>query len=314
MKTVKTFVFLFLFIYSVANAQSKSKQLISRTWYTSGNFTADTFRLYPENSKNLSYQINFSPNGRMILVNLKTKQQNSSYFYNIQKSSVAIFYDTKDSIQDLNFYLLKNKKTKGLDLVNFYSMRYKKNKTSDRAPVNKFALTKGKKSVSFDKMDELTVYRMKKGIKHDSIEIISKGTFQEIRSDTLILNVYQYSEHNFYKLYPDTNHYFSETLFDTLIQIKSPINEITKIQAQREKLTTIVNTAAISALSVFFISFPLAITVKSSEYGSTFSQIAAISALSTPLIVSVNMLFSKQTFHITPTKKKKTTWQLNYKK
>lgn len=311
-KTQQLFICL-LFVQSLF-AQNYSNNLGSTTWYCNCNFNTDSLKLVSSNSANYRYRLNFSPDGKVLLFDLSKKTSNTFYSYTLRKSTLKLFYTTKDSLAELNYLIQRNKKTNEFDLGLYYNMRYKKRKASDTPPVNTFTLSRGKKTKSFESMQEITVYRMKKGLKHDSIEVISKGHFLEIRSDTLILNAYQYSEHNFYKNYPDTNHFFSETLFDTLIRIKSPIKEITKIYSQREEFNRGVNIAAITALGVFFVTFPLAITVESSTAGAALGQTAVFAAASIPVIVSLNMLFSKQKFQIIPDEKKKETWRLDYKK
>jgi hypothetical protein len=310
-----TSVCILILIFSrPSQAQNHSTDLREVTWYCNCDFKTDSLAIFPSNTANYRFRLNFSPDGRLLLFDLKSKISNTTFSYTLKKSTLNIFYNSKDSLADLNYLIRKNKETKSFDLSLYYDMRYKKLKASDKPPVGKFTLSKGKKTVTFEKMEEITVYRTKKGLKHDSIEMISKGNFLEIRNDTLVLNAFQFSVHNFYKNYPDTNHYFSESLDDTLIRIKSPINEITKIYSQREEFNRVVNTAAIAALGVFFVSFPLAITIESSEAGSTFGQIAAFSALSIPVIISFNMAFSKRKFQIAPTAKNKEIWRLDYKK
>lgn len=308
-------IFIILFISSgQVSSQKYSKKLLATTWYCNCDFKTDSLELFTTNSAKYRYRLNFSPDGRLLLLDLKNKTSNSTFTYTIGKSTLNLAYNSKDSLADLKYTLRNNKSDKSIEMSMYYDMRYKKSKASDKPPVGEFTLSKGKKHVTIERLEEITVFRTKKGLKHDSIEIISKGTFQEIRNDTLYLKAFQFSEHNFYKRYPDTNHYFSESLEDTLIIIKSPINEITKLISQREKLNRVVNTAAITALGIFFVSFPLALTVESSSAGSVLGQIAAITALSIPVIISVNMIFSKRTLQIAPTTKKKETWRIDYKK
>ncbi len=294
-------------------SQNYAKKIVSSVWYCNCDFKTDSLNLYPANTANYKWRLSFSKDGKLELLDLQKKTSNRSYSYDAKKANLKLFYKTNDSLSAQHYLIKRNKETQSYELKAYYEMRFKKKKANDPPPVNTFTLSKGKKSVGFESMEEITVFRTKKGLKHDSIEIISKGHFMEIRNDTLVLNAYQFSEHNFYKKYPDTNHYFSETLFDTLIRIKTPLKEITKIYSQRDEFNRVVNTAAITALGVFFVSFPLAITVESSELGSTLGQVAAFSALSIPVIVSFNMIFSKRKFQISPTEKHKDTWQLRYK-
>jgi hypothetical protein len=311
---ISSLCILILIFSRPSQAQNYSNTLRETTWYCTCDFRTDSLAIFPSNTANYRFRLNFSTDGRLLLFDLKNKISNTTFSYTIKKSTINIFYNAKDSLADLNYIIRKNKETKSFDLSLYYDMRYKKLKASDKPPVGKFTLSKGKKTVAFEKMEDVTVYRTKKGLKHDSIEIISRGNFLEIRNDTLVLNAFQFSVHNFYKTYPDTNHFYSESLDDTLIRIKSPIKEITKIELQREKFNRVVNTSAIVALGVFFVSFPLAITVESSEAGNIFGQIAAYSAASIPVIITFNMAISKRQFQIAPSVKNKAIWKLDYKK
>ncbi len=253
------------------------------------------------------------PDGRVTLKNLKQNTSSSAYSYSIKNQSIRLFYETKDSLMNLNYSFGRHYNKGDYKLSTFHAMRYKKHKNNDLPPSDHFTLIKGNKKKEFHSLNEITVHRMKKGLKHDSIEYICKGEFLELRADTLLINAYQFSEHNFYKKFPDSLHYFSEFLFDSLIKLKVPVKEITTIYSQRDKFSSLVNGAAFVAMGGFVVSFPLALSVKSEPMNTVFTRTAVFSALSIPVIISFNIIFSKKKFQLAPTLKNKNTWQFESK-
>ena len=305
------FILLFLTLVNCATtAQKLSKKLLTKTWYCSCDFKTDTLVLAETNDQHFDWEASFSPSGKVTLHHLKKNISSSVYSYSLKKQSLRFYYDLKDSLVNLNYTINRMEEDGSYKLKTFYALRYKKRKKDDVPPADHFTLVNGEKKKTFYNLTDITVHRMKKGLKHDSIEYISKGEFLELRSDTLLINSYQFSEHNFYKKYPDEGHYFSEFIYDndSLVKIKIPLKEITKIYSQRDKFNSVINGLAIAALGTFVVSLPVALAVKTDPVNSIFTSSAVYSALSIPVIVSFNIIFSRKMFQVAPTLKNKNTW------
>lgn len=313
MKTPFLILLVFVILSHQAISQSISKTLLTKTWYCSCDFATDSLILSLNNSAKFNWEAKFLPNGKLTLRNLKSNTTNTAYFYSVKNQSIRLFYDHKDSLMNLSYTFGKHINKASYKLNLYHGIRYKKQKPSDIPPSDHFTLARNGKRKTFHSLNEITVHRMKKGLLHDSIEYISKGAFLEMRTDTLVMNTYQFSEHNFYKKFPDTLHYFSDYLFDSVIVIKTPVKEITMIYSQRDKLSSIVNATSFVALGTFVVAFPLALTVKNDPLNTIFTRAVVFSALSIPVIISFNIIFSKKKFKIGSGLKKENTWQFENK-
>lgn len=303
------FFICWLFFIHALSSQPLNKKLQTKTWYCTCDFASDSLVLSDNKTDNTEWEASFTVGGKVNLRHLKENTRITLYSYSFTKRAIRFFYDQKDSLANLNYEISPKRKDGSYLLTSFYKLRYKKKNAGDTPPADYFTLVNGTKKKTVYNLSEITVHRMEKGLKHDSVESVYKGDFLEYGADTLLLNTYQFSKHNFYKHYTDTNHYFSEFLFDSLIQTKIPVNEITKIYAARERFSNLVNGMAIGALGTFIVSLPLALAIKSDPANTVFTHSAVYSALSMPVIVFANIIFSKQKFTISGTDKKKNTWQ-----
>jgi hypothetical protein len=289
------------------HAQRLSKTLQTRTWYCSGDLNSDSLILSEENNRQFDWEARFSPDGKASFRNLRTNATVSHYQYALKKNTLRLYYDRKDSIQNLN-YIVNFAENGNYRLNAFYAMRYKKQGPGDLPPATRFSLRNGKKSRDFHQMEEITVYHTKKGLRNDSVDYVSKGDFLQLHKDTLLLSAYQFSEHHFYRKYTDTLHFISETFYDSLILIRIPVKEIVRIHSVRECFNKTMNALSIGALGTFVVSFPMALAIQKDPANTIFTSAAVYSALSIPFIVSANMIFSRERFELAPSGKKRTLW------
>jgi len=295
-------------------SQKMKKDLVVKTWYCTCNFNTDSLLLSLDNMSQPTSEVKFSSNGKLIVKNIKKRSIDSSFTYHFSKKSLTLKSVLKDSIRILHYAGKKvgEKKTYLLSLK--YYSRYKKKRGDDSVIVNRITLISGKKRKTIKRNDEVTVFSQKRALRNDSIDRAVSGVFAGYIADTLLVDCDQFVEHNFYKKFTDTLHYYVPRLKDTAVRIKIPIKDITGIYGPREPLskvatviTLVTGGIGIASVGGFFIFG------ENTLKGHAFEEIAVVSFLTIPVSFGLNLIFSKQKFRMKTKvgEKKEKIWTLD---
>jgi hypothetical protein len=154
------------------------------------------------------------------------------------------------------------------------------------------------------------VFSQKKALHNDSIDMAVWGRFVGYIKDTIIMDSDQFVEHNFYKKYTDTLHFYAPLLLDTIIRIKIPVKEITGIYCQREPFTTITTGASLLAMAGGLALVATSLILKDSPAAPQYGEVGVGSFLSIPISFGVGIAFSTKKFKLASDQTSKKTWHI----
>jgi len=298
-----------LFILTTLSAQKPEETLVIKTWYANSAFGSENVTLSADNTNSPLYEIKFSVTGKLILKQLKKRTFDTAATYVIKKNELTVNLNYRDSAKIFEYSIKPVSGSKAYQLNLHTSSRYFKSKGDDTI-ITKLILIQGKKRKVIENMQSITVFSKKRALKNDSIDFAIWGQFVGYIADSLIIDCDQYIEHNFYKKYPDTLHYISPELYDTVIRIKVPIREITRIYAQRKGLTSFTNGVTLAALGTGLAFVGGSLIFHDKNFGSNLGAIGVGSLLTIPISFGVGLIFSTQKFYLKPTEKQPEIWKI----
>jgi hypothetical protein len=170
-----------------------------------------------------------------------------------------------------------------------------------------FYFEQGKKWKEVHRYNGLSIYSIKRGVHHDSIEYHSSGDFLAVINDTIILNSDAISEHNFYKKNTDSTHYLLKE-FEREMPVKIPLNEISKVYYSRGMLQDVTIKTTLLSLFTGFIVSPLISIQKNGFNRDRFAAVSGTSMGVMVLSITVAAIFGQKGFLIQATKKNKKVW------
>ena len=297
-------------INSSLKAQSLQKELLSKTWACNCNFNSETFVLSADNKTNSECEAKFSATGKVILHHIKKRRTDSIYTYNIDKNSLTLNCDLKDSVKTLEYVVKKVPEKEAYRLNLKFRSRYVKRRGDDTITMDKITLIKNGQKNTIEREEGITIFSQKKALHNDSIDRAVWGSFVGYVADTILVDSDQFVEHNFYKKYTDTLHYIAPLLLDTIVRIKVPVKEITGIYIQREPFTSYTTGATMLALGSGLLCISASLMTSDKPIGKSFAQIGVISFLTIPISFSLGLIFSKKKFQLVPSTKMKKNWVL----
>ena len=255
-------------------------------------------------------EVKFSKSGKLILVNPLKKKIDSSYTYSLGKTKLSLSYSLKDSALRLNFKLTTIQKRRAYQLTLLSKNTYHKKKGDDTIRLDQFTLLQGNKRRIFVDQQEITVFSQKKALHNDSIDMAVWGRFVGYIKDTILMDSDQFVEHNFYKKYTDTLHFYAPLLLDTIIRIKIPVKEITGIYCQREPFTTITTGASLLAMAGGLALVATSLILKESPAAPQYGEVGVGSFLSIPISFGVGIAFSTKKFKLSTDQSNKKNWHI----
>ncbi|HEY4198502.1 MAG TPA: hypothetical protein VGM63_23340, partial [Mucilaginibacter sp.] len=261
-------------------------------------------------NSNALYEWKFLSNGKLILNQLKKRSLDSSWTYLINKDLLSLTASLKDSVKTFQYTLKKSPEQKAFQLSMKFSSRYVKRRGDDTVIVTKLILSQGKKRKVIESMQSITVFSQKKALHNDSIDFAIWGQFVGYIADTLVIDCDQYIEHNFYKKYPDTLHYITPVLYDTVIRIKVPIKEVTKIYTQREPFTSFTTGATIFALSAGLASAGGSLILHDRPISPHLGEASIITLLTIPVTFGLGLIYSTEKLHLKSDKPDAKLWKV----
>lgn len=309
MKRKLFILILFLSTLKVSFAQKAEETLGLKTWYTSTAFGSEHVSLSTENVTTSLYEIKFSVTGNLILKNLKKKIFDTASTFVIRKNDLTVHLNYKDSARVFEYEVKSAPGGKAYELVLTTSLKYYKRRGDDTI-ISKLVLTQGKKRKVIGSMQSVTVFSKKRALRNDSIDFAIWGQLVGHIADTLIIDCDQYIEHNFYKKHTDSSHYISPELYDTVIRIKVPLKEVTKIYLQRERLTSVTNGLIYAALGGGLVCIGGSLIFHGEGFSSNLGAIGIGSLLTIPFTFGAGLIFSTQKYYLKPNGKRNEVWKV----
>lgn len=306
--------FIFLVCFGFLNsslAQKQNEELQAQTWFYKGNLGDDSLLLKGENSGSPIWELKFLTSGQINLKNLKKNTNDTSYHFNFEKKILTLRLNRKDSVKTISYGIKKSQKEKAYYLKLSQSSIYKKRKGDDTIVMRQLTLVKDKQIRVINFQEDLTIFGQKKGLRHDSVDFAVWGQFVGYISDTILIDSDQFVKHNFYKKYPDSMHYYSPLLFDTVIRIKLPIKEITGIYKEREPFSTVMTRITVSGIGLGLVCMVGSLVSGETHAANVFAQVATASFLTVPVSFGLGLGFSKQKFRLHGGKDPKKLWRID---
>lgn len=293
--------------------QSLKEKIGSGTWYSKQSLGDSVLTLVKERTGS-GQELRLSASGKCILKPSAPSggknKTDSTFQYGFDKKNFSVHFKLKDSVKMFRYELLK---TEGpnLTLRLNYSLSYKYKKGNDTILMPELTFTRGKEIRAVMQGEDITLFAQKKGRLHDSIEFAVWGQFVGYIKDTIIIDSDQFVEHNFYKKYPDTLHYYSPLLIDTIIRMKIPVKYIIGIYKEREPFGMYMTrvTVAGMGLGLGFMVASLA-SSRDIEVGSTYATISTAAFLTVPVSFGIGVAFSKQKFRFSGGKDPAKLWKI----
>ncbi len=267
--------------------------------------------LVSSDSKNKgNCEVKFSKSGKLILVNPLKKKIDSSYTYSFTKNKLSLSYSLKDSALRLHFKLTTIQKRRAYQLALLSKNTYHKKLGDDTIRLDQFSVLQGNKRRIFFNQQELTVFSQKKALHNDSIDMAVWGRFVGYIKDTILMDSDQFVEHNFYKKYTDSLHFYAPLLLDTIIRIKIPVKEITGIYCQREPFTSITTGTSLLAMGGGLVLVAASLILKDSPMASEYAQIGVGSFLTIPISFGLGIAFSTKKYTLSSNQLTKKNWHI----
>lgn len=255
-------------------------------------------------------ELKFSPGGKIILFNPLKKKLDSSFAYTFKKNKLNISYGLKDSALSLQFKISSIQERRAYQLTQESKTTYHRKKGDDTIRLDRFTLVQANKRRIFVDQQEITVFSQKRALHNDSIDMAVWGRFVGYIKDTILMDSDQFVEHNFYKKYTDTLHFYAPLLLDTIVRIKIPVKEITGIYCQREPFTTITTGASLLAMAGGLALVATSLILKDWPAAPQYGEIGVGSFLSIPISFGVGLVFSTKKFRLSKDHPNKKTWQI----
>ncbi|PBQ31249.1 hypothetical protein CNR22_05540 [Sphingobacteriaceae bacterium] len=309
MKKRSSILILFLFTVTAFFAQKAQEALGLKTWYSNVAFGSDNVILSTDNGNNSLYEIRFSVTGKLVLKHLKKKLFDTAATYFVKKNNLTVKLNYKDSSKIFEYKIRRISGNQAYELNLTASSKYFKRKGDDTI-VTKLVLTQGTKRKVIKNMQSVIVFSKKRALKNDSIDFAIWGQLVGYIADTLIIDCDQYIEHNFYKKHPDSLHYISPELYDTVIRIKVPVREVTKIYTQRESFTSVTNGLTYTALGTGLVFIGGSLIFNDKDFGSNLGAIGVVSLLTIPFSFGTGLIFATEKYYLIATEKQSKTWKV----
>ncbi|MBL7933259.1 MAG: hypothetical protein JNL60_15240 [Bacteroidia bacterium] len=290
------FVALFVSFAGLTFGQNLKEKIGSATWYSKQVLGDSMLVLSKDNKTGANLELKLSGTGKCIVkTNGKTKAD-STFQYCFDKKNFSVNYKLKDSVTMYRYEFLKSDAA-NLTLRMNYSFRYKYKKGNDTILMPELTFSRGKDIKTIMQGEDITLFVQKKGRLHDSIELAVWGQFIGFIKDTIIIDSDQFVEHNFYKKYPDSLHYYSPLLIDTIIRMKIPVKYIVGIYKEREPFGMYMTRITVGGMALGLGFMVASLTSgKEIEVGSTFATISTAAFLTVPVSFAIGTIFSKQKF------------------
>lgn len=291
-------------------AQQLSKLMGATTWYSKQQPGDSVVVLQKDVKLGGPREWRLGANERSYFKTSAKSKIDSSYYYSSDKKNLSFYFKLKDSVK-LFRYELHKKSGQSLSLRLNYSFIYRYKKGNDTVVMPELTVSRGKQIKTILSGEDITVFVQKRGRRNDSIDMAIWGQFVGLVKDTILVDSDQFVEHNFYKKYTDSLHYYSPLLIDTIIRMKIPIKYITGIYKEREPFGMYMTRTTIAGMSVG-LGFMMAslFSGTDSDIGNTHATIATAAFLTVPVSFGLGVSFSKLKFRIKGGKQPEKLWKI----
>lgn len=306
-------IFLLLLIVSLFRltlAQNLQERFGSSPWYSKQHLGDSVMALSKDSKNAAGTELRLSGTGKCIVKTVGKNKADSVFQYSFDKKNISFNFKNKDSVKLFRYELYKTEGTNMWLRLN-YSFSYRYKKGNDTIVMPELSFTRGKEIRSIVQGEDITLFVQKRGRRNDSIDLAIWGQFIGYIKDTIIIDSDQFVEHNFYKKYTDSLHYYSPLLIDTIIRMKIPVRYVVGIYKEREPFGMYMTRVTVAGMGLG-LGFMVASLVSDAdiEAGSTYATISTAAFLTVPVSFGIGVAFSKQKFRFSGGKDPSKHWKI----